>query len=932
MPNSIVKAENDPDWIRDQGAIEKLEEGTPAKRNEAIKQITSTLKALRDAADYDNARLFVIGNKWLEGLPDWEKAEYLSERAIYYKDIRFIDPNFLDEAIQDLKNIIQISSQDKYIEDKSYWLAKKSWATWWLIASHRLKGDFKDAHQILDIYIDQKKLDNNSNDQDKSYDIVYYNIIIERGLLHLIEKDYKQASRDFEIAYKNTKDSYAICWLIACHRLIGDSENLKIAENLFNQAPQKLKKEDHIKVEYAFLHLAANRYDDAIEIFSQILNNNPKYSLNEYAYQGWISALRLKKDFSGAKDTAIKALELLPRSGRILAELGLVLLDLNQLEEANFYFSQSYKISPNWSQLALCKVDTMIRINDLICAQDLMKKLRNEHMEDPIVREHLGWMYLRLNDMKAAEDEFLEVQRIRGIDDPSAQDGLGAVLFSKGAFKESENKFRQALAKENNKYYCIHLAWSLLKQGESAEIVRDYCRKALKQDPDFSAAFDCLGVTSLKEGSVGFENNNLNRDAENFLLKSIKINPVNGNYFDLGIMYLKRGQFGKSEAIFKAAIDINRYNAPAHFGLGLLYMHTKNILEAIQELQEAMTLEPNNENIIQTYALALMLNSEHNRAAMILSRAVESFNESKRLRLTFALSNIYAAEQYKVDSLHEDVLKTLNESQGQSNLTMERNDPAASGAGVIKSDLQEVFLEGIIRYKMREYSLALDRFKSVPEGNENYYDARRFAEKISSIINGRRNIKYAQIALAVPSIAIIILIWYLQYDRYNISVRTLTYLTPILLGLLAIAALLPWLARFKVWEIEAFLAQGEDSRTTGINKWALCIFSCVLLVAFWTSYYLSLSKSTSTNFKFNDDIIIVITPILLGLIALPILFSRLTQVKMPGLEAELRPLESAISSVSFEEIRLSFLPISFGTGRIQLSSLPPSISMEAAPP
>ena len=465
------------------------------------------------------------------------------------------------------------------------------------------------------------------------------------------------------------------------------------------------------------------------------------------------------------------------------------------------------------------------------------------------------------------------------------------------------------------------------------EIVKDYCRKALSLDPDFSDAYNCLGAISLEDSTEGFKNGNLNIDAENFLLKSIEINPVNGNYFDLGIIYLNRGQFEKSEEIFKKALDVNKHNAQAHFGLGLLYMHTRNLSEAIQELQDAMALEPDDNNIIQTYALALMLNSEHNKATMILSRAVGSSVGSRRLRLTLALSNIYVEEKYKIDIRHEDVLKILNESQVQSDPTsLEKNESTSPGANFVKLDLREVFLEGIIRYKLKEYPLALEKFNLIPRSDENYYDALHFAERINSLIKGNQNIIYIQMTLSVLSIGIMTLIWYLKYAGYNISDKTLMAMTPILIGFLAIAALLPVLARFKIGEIEALLAEGDDSRTTSRNKWVICIISCVFLASFWYYYYQGLSKAASGEFKITDDIIIVMTPLLLALIILPTLFSRLNQIKLPGLEAELRPLESAISSLSLEEIRLSFLPISFGTGRIQLCSLPPSISMGASPP
>jgi tetratricopeptide (TPR) repeat protein len=76
-------------------------------------------------------------------------------------------------------------------------------------------------------------------------------------------------------------------------------------------------------------------------------------------------------------------------------------------------------------------------------------------------------------------------------------------------------------------------------------------------------------------------------------LEAIRREPDNPSaYYNLGLVYSKRGRLFKAQEAFKRAITIKFESAEVHTELAWVYYQLKQIPEAVEEYQEAISIEP----------------------------------------------------------------------------------------------------------------------------------------------------------------------------------------------------------------------------------------------------------------------------------------------------------------------------------------------------
>jgi len=104
------------------------------------------------------------------------------------------------------------------------------------------------------------------------------------------------------------------------------------------------------------------------------------------------------------------------------------------------------------------------------------------------------------------------------------------------------------------------------------------------------------------------------------------------SWLTLGGLYLRIGQWSKSESAFRSLLDIAPKNSPAHLGIWLALANSGRAQEGVLYLEKAVKLDPLNDLAIAEYGLWLARTGDATRAKPYLLRAVKRMPDRSDIR------------------------------------------------------------------------------------------------------------------------------------------------------------------------------------------------------------------------------------------------------------------------------------------------------------
>lgn len=186
-----------------------------------------------------------------------------------------------------------------------------------------------------------------------------------------------------------------------------------------------------------------------------------------------------------------------------------------------------------------------------------------------------GYTSLRLGDYPMAIAFFARALE----EDPEgypARLGLGQALLQKAAAESDSAAFAYGLAQ------------------------LEACR-TLRPDADLSALLSDAWLDRARQLARGRDT----LGALEALSRAIERHPDNPAPLNLaGILYGKRGDVGKAEALFRRAIRGDSADASAHFNLGMLRWQAGDAREAHAHWMKALHALPHDEDVVYWFALA----------------------------------------------------------------------------------------------------------------------------------------------------------------------------------------------------------------------------------------------------------------------------------------------------------------------------------------
>ncbi len=648
-------------------------------------------------------------------------------------------------------------------------------------------------------------------------------------------------------------------WTIVLLRKMRRFEEARIKVNEVLSALSIDSEKVNFLCEQAAIYFAARDYDNAIKIFNQALKID---DYNPFALQWRAACFRKKRDpkldqgldesLKNAKQELDNALKKIPYDAcGLWEERGWLAFDQGKFEEAVVAFDEAIKIDPYLIHKRFGKVEALVRLNHSDEALNVYKELQQQFRDDAEITEQLCWFHIRADQLELANEQQIKLRQSH----PHSVLGLnaqGGYELAQRNYAKAERAFRVAIKEVNYEpQYHVNLAWTLIQQvrppselsikeaskrQKFIDDAKDSCWAALKLDPYNAKAYECLGVIAFRQGAF--------LDAKAYFQRSIEVNPLEGSHVELGSLYCQMGDYDKATQTLEEALKSNPSDACAYIELGNVSVLKGYNQEAIMRCRKAVHIEGQNPDTHRALAIALMRSEQYEEAELVVRNALISLPEPKRWRLYLLLAQLLVRtgdlgnkDRKKKDLYYyEEALRFVNEARQSS----------TPNADIF-------FHAGIVQYKLEDYPTSQESFLECLRQDQNRFDAERNSRILQATLDQRKrlvtmNEKFG-ILLAIICIGMLLALWIPYFLGHQ---RTINILS-------------------------------SPTTSTSANSNAAATVS---------------TPAPTPQFTVDADFLKLMTPILLGLLAIAALLPNLSKLKMPGFEAEVREPTTSEPNIS----------------------------------
>lgn len=202
-----------------------------------------------------------------------------------------------------------------------------------------------------------------------------------------------------------------------------------------------------------------------------------------------------------------------------------------------------------------------------------------------------------LNSLKRTDEAVSLLERL-SVSRPGETrplDALGSILRSHKRYKEAAESYSRAIAliEEPDKshwalFYARGVCYERLKQWPKAEAD---LKRALELSPDQPLVLNYLGYSWVDQG------HNLGQ-AMDLIRKAVDLKPDDGYFVDsLGWAHYRLGDYEKAVKFLERAVELRPDDPVINDHLGDAYWHVGRRLEARYQWSQALTLEPEPEEV-----------------------------------------------------------------------------------------------------------------------------------------------------------------------------------------------------------------------------------------------------------------------------------------------------------------------------------------------
>ena len=598
------------------------------------------------------------------------------------------------------------------------------------------------------------------------------------------------------------------------------------ARTVMKDALAQLGEKANFFGELGAIYYAERDYPNAIAAFDQALRLKP---YDTFSLQWRVASLRKNGKTETAQDELNKALDKAPYGTRLWEEAGWLALDQNEFENAINHFDKAAELDPYVITRELAKIEPLIRLGRWYAALEVLQKLDAQFPNDAEIMEQRCWFHLRFGELEAAKEQVIKL-RDAYPDSAVSLNALGGYELAMRNYTGAANAFREAINRvDYEPQYYVNRAQSLLRQVKSPnelgrletprrdELIQRaklLCNKAVKLDQYHAKAWGCRGLIAFKEEEFVA--------AEFYFRKSIALSSNEGSHVELASLYCQLGRYGDASKELDTALSLNKRDARAYIELANVAVLKGDPKEAIRYCREAVFAEPKNPETHRALVVALMRAEQYEEAELRAREALISVARAKpwRLRLLLAQILVRAGDTLNKDrkkkdlDFYEEALTNVNEARNECGPNAEL-----------------FFHAGIVQQRLEDYATSARSFTDCVKLNPQHYEAERYGRIMQTALEQQRRLFKVNLwfsyVLAVLSAGLLLVLWTahlsgitrttavdqpvpnattpirVSKDELIVNDTLLNVMTPILLGMFTVAALLPNLSKLKLPGFEA---------------------------------------------------------------------------------------------------------------------------------
>ena len=651
------------------------------------------------------------------------------------------------------------------------------------------------------------------------------NILAAAGWVYSDRDKHEDAIKFIERAIAiNRYDS----WLVTCHvnflRAKGEHDAARrVIEGAL--ARTEFSHDPFLLTVAGWLHGDRDDYEAALAKFEQALKASPAHM---DALQWKVVTLRRLLHYDSATErgsrnamtVAREAVADRPLDAELTIELGRTCDARNEFSDALAQYNRILADDRDPQHVdALVAKSSVLRSQRRYRAADreVSAVSRRKPTNRDLIAES-GWILYDQRNFADARAVFhdLLAGAVNGRERALAHYGLGWVAFGDQDYIEAESQFSAALHDAPDSLtYELGLAWALSKQdkkdhrnasadrGGPWDRAEEIARRVTRARPD-PVAHACLGFLAFRRDELS--------SAEYHLTKAVDLDPYHGSYTDLGAFYLHTARYEKAKDALTKAIARDWHDAVAHVEMGCVYWELGDgyLADAAHEFQQAHRIDPGSVPAVTGLARTLVMQGNDADAEDVLRDALTRIESRKEWRVHLALARLLARQGIRQQ---EDSLLQAAFTQAQEAIKKapKEKDPQVA-AGVVQFHWASLISEPV----RREYHYGRARRFLNP-----YRDDVPEAMRYLAALKGERSKVEPAVwgggLLAIVSLIVLLVMWgtFFLTSPEKVSEDLLIVNTPVLLGLVAISALLPALIRLKVPGFEADLQPGYGPELIG---------------------------------------------------------------------------------------------------------------------
>jgi tetratricopeptide (TPR) repeat protein len=594
-----------------------------------------------------------------------------------------------------------------------------------------------------------------------------------------------------EILKQDASNEYALRMQIMALRM---QERFDEARAVLDDALAKRPVSVDLLAERGALLFDLGQYDRAIAKLDQLLE---RFGRSEFGFKLKALCLTRKNDIAQAQECLRLGISQSGQEDALYWELGQSLLHENKPAEALDCFCKAAAFNPTGILPLVGMAEAQRNLKLFYESETLLRSAEKRFSEDPEYLVRIAAEYIAAGNYGAARkinDCMQRDFRRNNLLDMLLLDGF--LLYQDGKLNEAEAACREACSRfPNDPTAHTNLAWALagLKSPGALAEAEALCKAVLDRNPRNVSAITCYGVIMFQRGDI--------HGSEHLLRSAFAYDKSSGSAVSLAGLLTYVGQYEEAGAMLDKYMERSPEDASAWLERGKLMLEQGKTSEGVRCFRRALAINPSKIDSIEALALALFRQGDFVAARRTLEDGLKRTGglQSATLYLNLAQIHLQTADNVKEHSDYTEALKAVN-------LAIKSNPRLADA----------FFYQGLVRHRMGDGSGAIRSLQRCLALRPDHADAERDLQKLKAArideqIRSKGSI-IGGVVIGTIMIIQLVVIWVLFFRRQLVE-NTVVVMTPILLGLLVIAFVLPYLIKLKFPGFEAELSRPTQKRS-----------------------------------------------------------------------------------------------------------------------